>query len=124
MAAGLLAVVAKERGIHVEARSAGLAHHPNAPVAVNAVTVMKDLGIDISSEYSKPVTPEAVRWADLIIGIERKHSEQLSEHYPSAIDKLKHLAECVHDPYCGPVEEYRRVRDELNMLLSRFDFGP
>lgn len=119
MAAGLLPLIAKERGMDVEVRSAGLAHHPKGKVAVNAVSVMAELGVDISADYSKPVTPEAVQWADMIIGVQGSHVAHLLEDYPSAEGKLRSLENDIRDPYCGPVEEYRRARDELRTLLSR-----
>lgn len=119
MAAGLLAGLAKEKGLNVEVRSAGLAHHAHAGVASNATTVMKELGIDISSDYSKPVTAELVNWADIIVGVERRHAAHLLEDYPSAHQKLRFLESDVRDPYSGPLEEYRTRRDELKGLLSR-----
>lgn len=119
MAAGLLTAIAKERGVNVEVRSAGLAHHPNTGVAVHAVRVMGELRIDISADYSKPVTPETVNWADIIVGVQRSHAAHLLEDYPSAEPKLRFLDKDVRDPYCDPIDEYRRVRDELRMLLSR-----
>jgi protein-tyrosine-phosphatase len=120
MAAGLLTVLGTEKGMHLEARSAGLAHHPKTPVADNAIVVMKELGIDISKEYSKPVTEDAVRWADVVITVQRRHAAHLMEDYPWAETKIRCLERDVRDPYCYPVEEYRIVRDELSQLLALF----
>ncbi len=77
MAGGLLRMVAKSRGLAVDVRTAGLAHHPGKPVAENAVTVMAELGIDISNEYSKPVTPQDLDWADLVVAVQRNQITSL-----------------------------------------------
>ncbi len=58
MAGGLLRRIASGAGIKVEVRTAGLTPHANTRVAENAITVMREIGIDISDEYSRGVTPE------------------------------------------------------------------
>ena len=120
MAGGLLRMVAKSRGLAVDVRTAGLAYHPGKPVAENAVTVMAELGIDISDEYSKPVTMQDLDWADLVVPVQRNHADHLIEDFPEAAKKIRFLETDVPDPYCGPVTEYREKRDVLNNLLSRF----
>lgn len=120
MAGGLLRTVAKSRGLTVDVRTAGLAYNPGKPVAANAVTVMAELGIDISNEYSKPVTLENLGWADFVVPVQRNHADHLIEDFPDAAPKIRFLAADVLDPYCGPVAEYREKRDILNNLLSRF----
>ena len=119
MAAGLVILIAKSRGLTIDVRSAGLRHHPGKRVAENAVTVMKELGIDISNEYSKPVTSELLAWADLIVTIQRDHADYLIEDFPKIAPKIRQLESDVRDPYCGPPAEYREVRDTLHGLLSR-----
>jgi protein-tyrosine phosphatase len=120
MAGGLLKKIAKSRGVTVDVRTAGLACHPGKAVAENALTVMAELGIDISHEYSKPVTPDDLDWADFVVPVQRDHADYLIEDFPDAAAKIRYLEADVPDPYCGPVTEYREKRDVLNNLLSRF----
>jgi protein arginine phosphatase len=114
MAAGVLRKTAQELDIQVSVRTAGLAHHPNAPVAAEAVKVMREIGVDISDDYSKPVTDAALQWAEIVIGLQRSHLEYLAEEYPSVVGKLRYLGHDVRDPYKGALEIYRATRDELD----------
>jgi len=114
MAAGVLIKVARELGITVSVRTAGLAHDPNTPVAAQAVEVMREIGIDISHDYSKPVTDADLQWADIVVGLQRSHLDHLAEEHPSVVGKLRYLGHDVEDPYLGSLEIYRATRDELD----------
>ena len=120
MAAGLLKAIAESRGLLVEVRSAGLTPHPGQRAAHNAVTTMAEIGVDISQEFSKPVTPDILQWADLILAIQRSHADHLVEDFPQIASKVRFLGVHVRDPYCGTVPDYREVRDIINRLLLRF----
>ncbi|PYV23458.1 MAG: hypothetical protein DMG27_15630 [Acidobacteria bacterium] len=120
MAAGLLKRLAQSKGLAIEARSAGLAPHIGQRVAENAAKAMAELGIDISGELSKKVTPDLVRWADLVVTVQQEHADYFAEDFPEATSKLRCLQPDVPDPYCGPLAEYRQVRDILKDLLLRF----
>ncbi len=119
MAAGLARKIAVERSVDLDVRSAGVAHHPGRLVERKAVAVMAEIGIDISTEYSKPVTPNDVDWADLVVVVEHEHAFYLAEKYPTAAAKIHELASDVQDPYCQPLPEYRKCRDRLEELLLR-----
>jgi len=114
MAAGVLRNVAQELDIPVSVKTAGLAHHPNAPVAAEAVKVMREIGVDISDDYSKPVTDADLQWADIVIGLQQSHLGYLAEEYPSVVGKLRYIGHDVKDPYLGALEIYRATRDELD----------
>jgi protein-tyrosine-phosphatase len=117
MAAGLLALIAKSKPVGIETRSAGLRPHPGGQVAQKAVTVMKELGIDISKDYSKPVTADLVAWADHVVAVQKSLADHIVEEFPDISSKVLHLQRDVRDPYCGSTDEYREVRDELRSLL-------
>lgn len=120
MAGGILRKLAEDRNIAIEIRTAGLAHHPSKPVASKAVAVMKEWGIDISDDYSKPVTVDDLKWADLILSLTQNINEDLLEEYPNLAPKLRCLASDIRDPYCGSMAVYRDVRDTLRTLLLDF----
>ena len=124
MAGGLLKKIATQKGINVEVHTAGLAHCANTPATAKAIAVMQDIGIDISDEYSKPVTAEALEWADMIVPIQRNHGAHLLEDYPQLEPKIHFLDYDVHDPYNGSMSDYCERRDQLELLLSRLSLQP
>ena len=109
MAAGILQHLAKERDLDFEIQSAGLAPHPNAPVANNAVAVMGELGIDISGDYSKGLTSDTLSSADLIVVVQRSFLDHLVELYPTTASKVCSLERDVQDPMGQPICGYRKV---------------
>jgi protein-tyrosine-phosphatase len=78
---------------------------------------MAEMGIDISEEYSKGVTPDEVVWADVIVALEPEHADYLREDYPSAAMKIVLISERVRDPFNGPLSMYRARRDQLAKLV-------
>lgn len=118
MAAGLLKKLAESRRLTLEVRTAGLAHHPGGRVAENATKVMAEIGVDISFEYSKPVTGEALSWADLVVALQGNHAAHLIEEFPNTASKVRVLEADVPDPYRQPVSVYRATRDSLQHFLE------
>ncbi len=119
MAGGLARKIAIERAMELEVRTAGVAHHPNSPVEPKAVTAMAEVGVDVSSDYSKPLTAQDIEWADSVVAVEQEHASYLAEEYPAAAAKLHSLASDVQDPYGQPLSEYRKCRDCLEAQLLR-----
>ncbi len=119
MAAGLLRVMTKSVGILAEVESAGLAHHPNGQVAGKAIEAMREIGIDISDDYSKPVSPELLQWADIVVAVEQRHADHIVEEYPRLTVRIICLEPDVPDPYNGDLPEYRETRDLLKRLLPK-----
>jgi protein-tyrosine phosphatase len=117
MAAGLLSRLARELGISVSVRTGGLAYHQNLPVAPKAIEVMRQIGVDISHDYSKPVTEADLQWADIVVGLMQCHLEHLAEDYPWAVDKLRYLGHDIDDPYNGTLDVYRAKRDDLDIAF-------
>src|SRR5206468_1771191 len=113
MAGGLLRRIAGEQGLPLEVRTAGLAFHPNGRAAEKAVAVMQESGIDISDEYSKPVTPDALAWADLVVTVQHCHAAYLLEDDPEDAQKVCVLESEVPDPYNGSLADYRKAREQL-----------
>src|SRR5262249_26769746 len=98
MAAGLLKTMAQAKGLATNVRSAGFAHHPGAGVAENAIKVMAEIGIDISNDYSKPLTPEHLKWAELVLAVQHNHADHLIEEFPHLASSIRCLESDVHDP--------------------------
>lgn len=96
MAEGMLRKLAKQRGIPVEVRSAGVSAIEGMPVSHHAESVLRDQ--DIRDELvSKPLTSELVEWADLVLTLTQSHKQYAIRQFPHAADKMHTLKEYVED---------------------------
>lgn len=107
MAAGLLARRGEGR---VQVRSAGSA--PADEINPAAIQVMKELGIDLSQEFPKPLTDEFVRAADVVITMGCGDACPI---YPGK----RYEDWVVEDPAGKSVDEVRRIRDEIDGRVRR-----
>ena len=107
MAAGLLARRGEGR---VQVRSAGSA--PADEINPAAIQVMKELGMDLSQEFPKPLTDEFVRAADVVItmGCGDACPIHPGKRYEDWV---------VEDPAGKSVDEVRRIRDEIDGRVKR-----
>jgi arsenate reductase (thioredoxin) len=101
MAAVLTQALGGER-VHV--RSAGSA--PADEVNPAVVAAMLEAGHDLSSEFPKPLTDEAVRAADVVITMGCGDACPI---FPGR----RYLDWVVDDPAGQPIEVVRRIRDEI-----------
>jgi arsenate reductase (thioredoxin) len=110
MAAGLLAKYAGER---IVVRSAGST--PADEINPAVVDVMREVGVDLSREFPKPLTTEAVQAADVVITL------GCGDACPVFPGK-RYLDWDLRDPSGLPVDEVRPIRDEIDrhvtMLLA------
>jgi arsenate reductase (thioredoxin) len=102
MAAGLLA---KHAGSRVVVRSAGSAPVDRINPAV--VEAMREVGVDLSREYPKALTTDAVQAADVVITM------GCGDACPVFPGK-RYLDWELPDPSGIPVEEVRPIRDEID----------
>ena len=106
MAAGLLHTLSGGR-VHV--RSAG--SEPTDQLNPAVVTVMEELGIDLSMEFPKPLTNEVVEAADVVITM------GCGDACPIFPGK-RYLDWQLDDPAGQPVEVVRRIRDEIRRRVE------
>lgn len=102
MAAALLD---RHAGGRVRVRSAGSAPADELNPAV--VAVMAELGLDLSREFPKPLTDDAVQGADVVITM------GCGDTCPFYAGK-RYLNWRVEDPAGKPREEVRPIRDEID----------
>ncbi len=103
----------------IEARSAGL-----NPAGLNerAVKVMKEIGIDISQQESKPIDEELLKKMDVIITL----CNNASEACPWTPPEIKRLHWSLSDPAKAAgtekeiMNEFRRVRDKIKEKIANF----
>jgi arsenate reductase (thioredoxin) len=107
MAAGLLKLRADGR---VEVRTAGSA--PAGEINPVAVEAMKELGVDLSDEFPKPLTEDAVEAADVVITM------GCGDACPVFPGKRYEDWE-LEDPAGKDLETVRRIRDEIDARVQR-----
>ncbi|MFF4873117.1 arsenate reductase ArsC [Streptomyces sp. NPDC000961] len=106
MAAGFLRHLAGDR---VEVRSAGSL--PGDQVNPAAVAAMAEIGIDISDQRPKVLTPEAVRASDYVITM---GCGDACPYFPGKT----YLDWRLDDPAGRGVEAVRPIRDEIKGLIE------
>ena len=117
MAEGLLKKLLLENPIdEIDIGSAGLIALPGSPASFNAVRVAHENSIDLEEHRARPVTPDLILNADLILVMEPSHRQALVSRYPESSDKvvvLRHFAQYgsrkrgINDPYGPNLEAYR-----------------
>jgi arsenate reductase (thioredoxin) len=95
-----------------KARALSAGTQPSEKVSPIVAQVMKEIGIDISSNKPKPLTPELLQSADKAIvmgcGIEKS--------CPAAIIPMENWE--LDDPEGKTVEEVRKIRDEIQKNIT------
>ncbi len=91
-------------GDRVRVRSAGSL--PGAHVHPAVVAVMREVGVDLSRELPKLLTPDAVRAADVVVTM---GCGDACPVFPGRSHRDWEL----DDPEGRPIEDVRRVRDEI-----------
>lgn len=91
-------------GGRVHVRSAGST--PVAEINANVVRAMAEDGMDLASEFPKPLTDEAVRAADVVVTM---GCGDACAVYPGK----QYLDWAVPDPAGQPIEVVRSIRDEV-----------
>ena len=106
MAAALLHRRAQGR---VTVRSAG--SEPADRLNPAVVEAMSEVGLDISHEFPKPLTDEAVRSADMVITM---GCGDTCPFYPGK----RYLDWDLEDPAGKPLDTVRRIRDEIDARVQ------
>ena len=103
----------------IEVHSAGLLA---AGVHPRAIAVMKEIGIDISDQWSKEIDPSLLRTMDVVV--------TLCDNAAEACPRTPPTARRIHWPIKDPVgargseeeimAEFRRARDEISHRIQSF----
>ncbi len=99
------------------ARAESAGTEPAKAVSRKAIEVMREKGIDISHEKPKLLTKEMVSKARRIITMGCLSRESCPAFLLSSGGKLEDWA--LPDPKGRGIEEYRRVRDEIERRVRR-----
>ena len=105
MAAALLDHYAAGR---VQVRSAGST--PSGEIHPGVIAVMDEVGIDLSSEFPKPLSTEAMEAADVVVTM------GCGDACPIFPGK-RYIDWELPDPSGMPIEDIRPIRDRLDQLV-------
>ena len=132
MAEGIFRHAVKGRGDYRVA-SAGLGAMEGQPPSTYAVQALKELGIDISGQRSRMLSPELIEHADYIFGMTHSHIDTVMMLYPMAAEKtfllrefdetLDQFEKDISDPIGGSYDVYLNCRDQIEqgiVSLLRF----
>jgi arsenate reductase len=107
MGAALLTLQSEGRVVaHSAGSTAGRAVDPAV------VEVMAELGVDLSEAYAKPLSREVLEAADVVVTMGRSVGEVVIP------DGTRHEDWRVGDPSGAPVDEVRRVRDDIDRRVA------
>lgn len=126
MAAAMMNDIAVRNDLNVLIDSAGIFAEAGAKASGEAISAMRERGIDLEYHRAKPLTDELIGEADIILTMTEAH-KRLIEHY--APEKVKTLAEYsgedgdIPDPFGGDLEEYEEtaaaIRDKLTAIAEK-----
>src|SRR5712691_10989728 len=127
MAEGIFRQAVRGRG-NYRVLSAGLGALEGQPPSMYAVQAVKELGIDISDQRSRALTPEMVQQADYIFGMTHSHIDTVMLLYPQAAEKTFLLREFdetldffekdISDPIGGSYDVYLDCRDQIEQGIA------
>ncbi len=105
------------RGL-IEAHSAGIM---TADVQTRAIAVMKEIGIDISKQRSKLISPELLKNMDMVISL-CDYADRLCPQMPKGIKKQHwHIKDPVGTLGTEQtiMKEFRKARDDIKQRLVK-----
>ncbi len=108
----------EDRGYHI--RSAGTAASDGAPATPEAIEVMRERNIDISSHRSASLTQEAIRQAQMILVMTESHLERVGSLVRGAEERCRLVGGEINieDPIGGSTDVYRNCRDQIALGLE------
>lgn len=98
--------------------SAGIAAVVGAPADAMACEVAAEYGLDLSGHKGRQVNERLLRGADLILTLDRTHSQWLARQFPQYHGRVHKLGKWqdnkdIEDPYRLPREVFERVFEEM-----------
>ena len=124
MAEGLFQKITEDDEASFDVRSAGVATGGGQGPSKYTLDILKEEGIDLSSNKSQFLDRELIDWASHIFTMSASHLYTVNKMFPDVAEKTFLVTEfCdnelitrqdVPDPYGGNRNEYEHTRDLLN----------
>ncbi len=110
-----------ERGISTIIESAGIATDDGSPASRDAIAVMHERGLDLSSHRSRMLTPEMIDRAEVVYTMTHMHAQRAMSLAPNSVHKIFPLSEhtVVDDPFGQSIEVYRKTADQLEKMIEK-----
>lgn len=117
MAEAMFKKISQERKLDVQAFGAGIMTADGLSASDNAISVMRELDINLADYKSTDISSVDIESFDLFVPMTLSHAKSLIS---LGVDKKKIylFSSDVSDPYGGSAEVYRATRDELAEKLN------
>jgi protein-tyrosine phosphatase len=119
------ALLKAQLGPGFEVASAGLAALVGRPAHPEAVRLLAERGLDLSSHRGRQLTPDLALAADLILVMDARQKEACERLVPSARGRVYLLGQwlpageqAIDDPVLGPAEAHLRALEHLERALQ------
>ncbi len=109
---------AKE-GLDLTVSGAGTATTDGVPPSPHAITVMNEIGIDISDNRSRQITPTIVNDTDIFVALSVEHGVTLAFQYDVDPELILVPGYGIPDPFGHDLATYRACRDSLVEALPQ-----
>lgn len=96
IAEGMFRQMAKQAGLDIEVRSAGVSAMNNMEISDHSKQILASKGID-DHIVSQALNAQLIKEADLILTMTMAHKRQVIERFNNAVDKVFNLKEYVED---------------------------
>ena len=119
-------LVQSKNGDNWQVSSAGIHAVSGASATSEAVTVLRELGLDISGHSARLLTEELLKDADLVLTMTAAHKQSIQQQFPAAADRVFTVKEFageisnldIPDPYGQGITAYRSAAAELKKSLA------
>lgn len=128
MAENLLKAELKKAGevnVAGKVQSAGVFAGVGLPASSEAIQVMQENGLNLSTHRSQALRQDHLEWADLVLTMTDSHRRHILSRFEVPKHKVYTLAEFagagpadVIDPFGAGIESYRRCFDQLQLLIK------
>ena len=82
----------------LEVRSAGLAAKAGSPSDPGALRAARHYGLDLRAHEARSLESGDVEWADLILGMQGRHREEVERRWPGSGAKVRLLGDFLPEP--------------------------
>lgn len=116
LAEGLLSLLAEQKGLSVEVKSAGVAAIEGCSMSAHSASILREKGYK-GSITSKPLDGNLVGWADLILTMTVNHKRAVIQQFPDSVDKTYALKEYAENDshILEAVREHEALSAELQL---------
>lgn len=104
--------LAKEN-ISCEVRGAGTATNDGVPPSSHAITVMREIGVDMAEHRSRQLTQAIADETDIFVAASVEHGVTLAFQYGVDPEKILIPGGGIPDPFGRDLATYKECRDQL-----------